>query len=55
VLEPGEDPISQRSGINLDSIENVSVAALVQRLGRLSDGRMREICAALQVAVECHG
>jgi mRNA-degrading endonuclease toxin of MazEF toxin-antitoxin module len=27
----------------------------VERLGRLSDDRMREVCAALDVAVECHG
>jgi mRNA-degrading endonuclease toxin of MazEF toxin-antitoxin module len=26
---------------------------LVERLGRLSDGRMREVCAALDVAVDC--
>lgn len=30
-----------------------SVDVLVERLGRLGDGRMREICAALAVAVEC--
>jgi mRNA interferase MazF len=31
----------------------VSVAALTQRLGRLDDQRLREICAALAVAVDC--
>jgi mRNA interferase MazF len=55
VLEPGEDPVPRRSGINLDSVESVSVAVLVERLGRLSDHRMREVCAALEVAVDCHG
>ncbi|MGO9247351.1 MAG: type II toxin-antitoxin system PemK/MazF family toxin [Solirubrobacteraceae bacterium] len=55
VLEPGDDPIPHRSSINLDSVESVSVAVLVERLGRLSDERMREVCAALDVAVECHG
>ncbi len=54
VLEPGDDPIPHRSSINLDSVESVSVAVLVERLGRLSDERMREVCAALDVAVECH-
>jgi mRNA interferase MazF len=39
--------------VNLDSVESVSVAALVQRLGRLADTRMREIYAALAVAVDC--
>ncbi len=55
VLEPGFDPIPQRSAINLDSLESVSVAVLVSRLGRLADTRMREICAALEVAVDCTG
>jgi mRNA interferase MazF len=55
VLEPGDDPIPRRSGINLDSVESVSVAVLVERLGRLSDDRMREVCAALDVAVDCNG
>ena len=31
----------------------VSVGLLVERLGRLSDARMREICAALAVAADC--
>ena len=53
VLEPAEDPISRRSAINLDSVESVSIAVLVDRLGRLSDNRMREVCGALEVAVDC--
>ena len=53
VLEPEEDPIARRSAVNLDSVESVSVAVLVERLGRLSDQRMREICAALEIAVDC--
>ncbi len=36
-LEPDEDPVPQRSTVNLDSVESVSVAALVERLGRLGD------------------
>jgi mRNA interferase MazF len=55
VVEPRDDPVPRRSSINLDSVESVSVAALVERLGRLSDDRMREVCAALDVAVDCHG
>jgi mRNA interferase MazF len=55
VLESGDDPVPRLSGVNLDSIESVSVAALVERLGRLSDGRMRQICEALEVAVDCGG
>ncbi|MGL4744227.1 MAG: type II toxin-antitoxin system PemK/MazF family toxin [Dermatophilaceae bacterium] len=53
VLEPGEDPVPRRSAINLDSVESVSLAALVERLGRLSDTTMRQVCASLAVAVDC--
>ena len=53
VLEPGEDPVPRRSAVNLDSVESVSLAVLVERLGRLADTRMRAICAALAVAVDC--
>ena len=55
VLEPGEDPVPRRSSVNLDSVESVSVAVLVGRLGRLADARMREVCGALAVAVDCQG
>jgi len=53
LLKPGEDPVPRRTAVNLDSVESVSVAVLVDRLGRLADTRMREICAALEVAVDC--
>ena len=53
VLEPGDDPVPRRSAVNLDSVESVSVAVLVERLGALSDDRMRDVCAALAVAVDC--
>ena len=53
VLEPGDDPIPRRSAVNLDSVESVSVGVLVERLGRLADARLREICRALEVAVDC--
>lgn len=53
LLEPDEDPIPKRSAVNLDSVESVSVGVLVERLGRLGDQRMREICSALAVAVDC--
>jgi mRNA interferase MazF len=52
-LEPADDPIPRLSVVNLDSVESVSVGTLVQRLGRLSDERMREICNALETAVAC--
>jgi mRNA interferase MazF len=55
VLEPGDDPVPRRSAVNLDSVESVSVGVLVERLGRLADARLREICRALEVAVDCQG
>lgn len=53
LLEPVEDPVPLPSAVNLDSVESVSIATLVERLGRLSDERMYEICLALAVAVAC--
>jgi len=53
LLEPEEDPIPRRCVINLDSADSVSVAVLVDRIGRLADHRMRQVCAALAVAVDC--
>ena len=55
LLEPGEDPVPRTSVVNLDCVERVSLATLVERLGRLSDERMRQVCAALEVAVACEG
>ena len=54
-LEPGDDPISRRCVVNLDSVESVSVGVLVARLGRLADDRMAEVCDALAIAVDCRG
>jgi len=53
VLEPGQDPVPRRCAANLDSIESVSLGVLVERLGRLSDTKMRDVCEALEVAVDC--
>jgi mRNA interferase MazF len=53
LLEPSEDPVPRASAVNLDSVESVSLGTLVERLGRLSDERMRQICDALEVAVPC--
>jgi mRNA interferase MazF len=52
-LEPGDDPIPRRSAVNLDSVESVLAGTLTERLGTLGDGRMREVCSALSVAVDC--
>jgi len=53
VLEPADDPVPQRCAVNLDAVESVAVAVLVERLGRLADVRMRAICSALAIAVDC--
>jgi mRNA interferase MazF len=52
VLETGSDPIPRRSAVNLDSVERVSVAVLLSRLGRFSDTQIHAICAALEVAID---
>ena len=54
LLEPGEDPVPRTTAVNLDSVESVSVSVLVERLGTLSSERMRQICAALEAAVDCN-
>jgi mRNA interferase MazF len=54
-LEPMEDPVPRTSVANLDSAESVSIGTLVERVGRLSDERMRQICEALSIAVACEG
>ncbi len=53
LLDPDSDPIPQPCAVNLDSVDSISLAFLVERLGRLADARMREICSALAVAVDC--
>ena len=53
LLDPGEDPVPLASVVNLDSLEAVPIATLVDRLGFLSGVKMDEVCAALQVAVGC--
>ena len=52
-LEPTQDPSPRSCVVNLDSVESVSIGTLVERVGRLSDDRMREICSALKLAVAC--
>jgi mRNA interferase MazF len=55
LLEPSTDPIPRISVVNLDSVESVSLGTLVERLGRLSDERMRQVCSAFEIAVACGG
>ena len=53
LLEPDDDPVPRPCAANLDTVESVATAALTERLGRLSDQRMREIGVALEVATGC--
>ena len=53
VLDPDVDPVPRLSAVNLDAVESVSIGVLVERLGRVSDDRMRQICEALEIAVDC--
>lgn len=53
LLDPVEEPVPRASAVNLDPVESVSVAILVNRLGRLRETRVREICTARAVAVDC--
>ena len=48
--EFGEDEEARTS---LYSVDDVPTALLVERIGRLSDERMRAMCAALAVAPGC--
>ncbi len=52
-LTPVVDPVPRHCVVNLDSVESVSTALLVERLGRLSEKRMREVCEAIAIAVDC--
>lgn len=55
VLQADDDPVPFGRQVSLDSVESVSIAILVQRVGRLAESRMREICAAPAVAVDWEG
>ena len=53
VLDPGTDPVARRCAVNLDALESVGVGVFVERIGMLTPPRMREVCAALAIAVDC--
>lgn len=49
----GDDPIPKRSAVNLDAVESVPLGSLTKRLGRLGGERVRQVCGAMVVAVDC--
>lgn len=53
LLEPGEEPVQRICVAQLDALTDLPITALTRRLGRLSDGGMRQVCAALNVATGC--
>ena len=53
LLEPSVDPVTKACVVSLDSVHDSTLGQLTQRLGALSDARMREVCAALAIAVDC--
>ena len=52
-LVAGEDPVPKDCAANLDSVEQVPVALLVERLGSLSSERLQAVCRAMATAVDC--
>jgi mRNA interferase MazF len=52
-LDPRVDPVAQACAVNMDSLESLSIALLIDRIGTLSVQRMRQLCAALAIAVDC--
>ena len=53
LLEAGEEPVHRDCVVQLDGVSDVPVRVLTRRLGRLSSGAMRDLCAALAVATGC--
>jgi mRNA interferase MazF len=52
-LDPATDPVARACVVALDSLESLSVGFFIERMGSLEPQRMREVCAALAVAVDC--
>lgn len=47
------DGVPEPCAVSLDNIQPLSAATLVERVTKLDPVRMREICQALAVAVDC--
>lgn len=52
-LHPSTDPVPRPCVASLDSVQNVAVALLVDRMGRVEDHRMSQVCDALAIATGC--
>lgn len=53
VILDGDDGMPERCALSLDNLTVVAKAALRERICRLGAERMRAVCAALGVAVDC--
>jgi mRNA interferase MazF len=53
VIIGADEGLDHDSAVSLDHVQTVDRAKLIRRLGRLSPETMREVCAALAVAVGC--
>ena len=49
----GDEPVDRLCVAQLDSVIDLPVEVLTQRLGRLSDAAMRKVCGSLAVAAGC--
>ena len=52
-LDPTTDPVPRPCVVALDALESVGVGVFIERIGTLGPQRMRELCTALAVAVDC--
>ena len=48
-----EEGLKHQSAINLDHVQTVERARLVQYVGSLTPTRMRDVCRALSIATGC--
>ena len=53
VVIGASEGLDHDSAISLDHVQCVDRARLINRVGRLSSERMRDVCAALAVATGC--
>ena len=52
-LDPATDPVPSACVVALDSLESLGVGFFIERLGSLAPQRMRQVCSALAIAVDC--
>lgn len=48
-----QDGLPTACAVSLDNVQPLAVSLLVERVTRLTPRRMREVCAALEMAVDC--